>query len=273
MRTIEEWMSVFPKVNPIYPKGVFYNSRDGKHIPNMKTPYQVIKRETFKNAPRYFNTIEDLISLQDEKTTRRGADLPFFGEKYFAKDDNSIRTMVITQDSQAKDAGSIVFLAPLLAIPYTAPEYLSIHKRCRDYLSPNQFTSKSYSEVKSTFMDWGVNLDYLYITDSRKVYQCDSNSFDERLSQQLLRKEIEMTKPDIIILAGDVAFCFAETISDVKVGTDCGSVVFKINNATVVRAPFFTGRGRMSAVFKQKYNKTEDTLKNLYKEMNIKIIS
>ncbi|MCI3919918.1 hypothetical protein MO973_06695 [Paenibacillus sp. TRM 82003] len=112
----------------LFPKTAYY--RDGNPDKPIGTkPYHVIRQELRRKNLRYFEQMEKFLAQQPLTSKRRGVDLPYIGEDYF-RDRDGIRVMMITQDSDAKDAGSIVFLGPMLPERYTQGEYTAIKRRC-----------------------------------------------------------------------------------------------------------------------------------------------
>ena len=143
----------------------------------------------------YSQEVEVILSKQKYSRTQRGADLPWWGKKYF--NDLNNRIMVISNDSLSNDAGSIVFYACLMRImdEHEYGEFI------RNY-DLKKFIS--WKKVKD-FLYRISSLDNLYITDASKVYQKGSwkdGDFDHAKSRRLLEEEIEICNPGLVILLG-----------------------------------------------------------------------
>ena len=263
MRDINDWINAFPKDDSIYPQNCFYEL-NGKLKDGV--PFSELTNIIELKEIQYFESIEKLLKQQSFTSRRRGADLPFFGDKYFSNE-KGIRVMMITQDSKAKDAGSIVFFGPLLTIDMNKERYSDFRKNISSFISPRSFNYRSYTDSTSTLREWGILPSFFYITDAKKVYNFNSNSFDVNKSIELVRREIETTTPDIIVLAGEEAFSVAKSIANYSGINHVGEMNFKINDIPVVSAPFMTGNGRTGSnkdIFPIKSEKTKVTLKKLY---------
>ena len=57
----------------------------------------------------YSRDMEEFFSYQDCEPAQRGADLPWWGKKFFTEQ-AGFRVLIVGQDSLTKDAGSVVFL-------------------------------------------------------------------------------------------------------------------------------------------------------------------
>lgn len=62
----------------------------------------------------YAKDIERFIFYNNYERLRRGSDLPWWGKEYFSSKVGKKRVMIISQDSLAQDAGSIVFFCHLM---------------------------------------------------------------------------------------------------------------------------------------------------------------
>ncbi|GEN36697.1 hypothetical protein [Aneurinibacillus danicus] len=147
----------------------------------------------------YARDMELFLKEQQHNPQRRGADLPWWGKHYFSSKEG-LRTMIITQDSLALDAGSIVFFAHLMPLLDSRDTYEQYTKQ----LNKNQsFRFASWRRIREQMIQWGIDFDFLYVTDAAKVYIENSRErFDLKASEQLLREEIEFCNPDLLILLG-----------------------------------------------------------------------
>jgi hypothetical protein len=234
-----------------------------KQIATLFSQYNIYPREKFiENTPArlfqsyfpddYYNKdLNFLLSYQGTTATQRGADLPWWGSKYFSND-AGYRTMVIAQDSLSPDAGSIVF--------YTS---------WMDKMDVNDFSAFRKAHHLPRFNSYSLardllkklcDFDYSYITDASKVYMSGSwndHDFDLLKSKTLLFEEIEICNPDIVILLGKdpmKLMDFKEKYIEV-VGKKC---LIK-NDKKYVIAPF------PSLTFK-------NSSKNLYEERELNTI-
>jgi hypothetical protein len=155
-----------------------------------------------------------LIGTQQRHSERIGADLPYWGKNYFSNDHNT-RYFVISQDSNSLDAGSIVFYANLMnneIDPNTIQAYINRY-------SLTAF--KSWKDARDFLLsDLKLDMDYVYLTDAKKVYpkgkreqnhQADQKQRQkwlaecEEMSRELIFKEISLCSPDVIIAMGSNA--------------------------------------------------------------------
>jgi hypothetical protein len=176
---------------------------------NEKTAFKVFQ----KTHPdhHYSREAQYLISTQQRHSDRIGADLPYWGKNYFSND-HKTRYFIISQDSNSLDAGSIVFYANLMNSenhPEDITTYIS-----RFGLTP----FKSWKDAREFFLtDLELDMDYVYITDAKKVYpkgkreqnyQADQKQRQKWLaeceehSRELIFKEISFCSPDVIITMG-----------------------------------------------------------------------
>ncbi|WP_400244990.1 hypothetical protein AB3U99_01280 [Niallia sp. JL1B1071] len=193
---------------------------------------------------RYFHSIDQMKEILPKKSIQRGADLPFWGEKYFLKEEKGLRTMIIAQDSLSEDAGSIVFYAPLLPLNWDKKIY---NTQFYNHLPKKTFGYNSYQDVLFALNSWQVNLDFLYLTDARKVYEANNLSkehqkIDKVTSFEFIKKEIEFIKPQLIYLLGAQSFTLfgykREQFSEYV-----GSKIIEIEHIPTIVAPFITGNG------------------------------
>jgi len=177
----------------------------------------------------YSLQMEQLIQSQAHESTQRGADLPWWGRHYF---DETVgrRTLVIAQDSLSPDAGSIVFYACFMPGSGSA--------EVRSWVSQHGLsTFRSWDKAKRLLQEL-IDWDYTYITDASKVYRTSSwkdRDFDKRKSADLLRSEIEVCNPDLVILLGSNALALLH--SDVEYRKVVGQQVLQKENRDFIVAP------------------------------------
>ncbi|MCM3766067.1 uracil-DNA glycosylase family protein [Neobacillus niacini] len=176
---------------------------------NEQTAFKVFQK-THPNH-HFSREAQYLIHTQQRHSERIGADLPYWGKNYFSND-RKTRYFVISQDSNSLDAGSIVFYANLMnheIHPDDIHTYIT-----RFGLTP----FKSWKDARDFFItDLELDMDYIYVTDAKKVYpkgkrqqnhQVDQKQRQkwlaecEELSRELIFKEIIFCSPDVIIAMG-----------------------------------------------------------------------
>lgn len=229
MGKINELAQLFAKYR-IYPKEKFtINTAVGWFLENSDNYYARDLRN-------------DFLPKQDYQSEKRGADLPFWGEEYFSNRKGK-RIFIVTQDSQTPNAGSIVFWAHLFG-------NLDLYKRFRNALDKNPETSLRYD--KFILEECKLNLDFLYITDAKKVYQDNSwKKFNLYQSRNLLEEEINFCRPDVIIFLGGSGLELLGKkwkLADYYQGTKD----IKIKGIDCFAFPFPTGMG---LIWKKKYQK------------------
>ncbi len=167
-----------------------------KIYPKEKFTTNTVTGWFLKNSDSYYaqDLKNDFLSEQNHQSEKRGTDLPFWGKGYFSNRKGK-RIFIITQDSDTPDAGSVVFLAHLFG-------NLDLYKKFRSAFGYNpEVAFKKYS--KFILEECKLNLDFLYITDAKKVYENNSRKkFDDYQSQALLEKERNFCHPDAIIFLG-----------------------------------------------------------------------
>lgn len=233
----------------LYPKQLF--SED--------TPVKAYQRMYSDDS--YSTQIDYFLRQHDYKPTRRGADLPWWGSRYFSET-KSHRVFIISQDSLSADAGSIVFFANLLPVCKTKEEYERYHSS----LGPNQsFRYSSWVKLKELFeQQWKLNYDFLYITDAAKVYKQGSwkdRAFDKPRSKKLLEKEIKFYNPDLIIILGSPGLSLL--LPDVKYSdiVEMEKPISILSVKTVV-TPFPIGNGPTQPRFKERLGIATEKIKN-----------
>lgn len=194
---------------------------------------------------------EELLSAQPERSSRRGADLPWWGSRYFSEAPGR-RTMIVSQDSLAPDAGSVAFFACLFGHCESKPDYLAYTSHLED---PKLFPYASWARIRALLQeDWALDLDLVYITDARKVYRLGPKQiarFNGSASRQLLQGEIEVTRPDLIVILGapGVSLLFPDTTYADLVDERASR---SMDGVPVVVSPFPIGNGRAQPGFAQR---------------------
>ncbi|RAP74360.1 hypothetical protein [Paenibacillus montanisoli] len=200
----------------IYPKKRFIDN----------TALRVFQRTHSEN--HYAHEIEFLLQNQKDESDRLGADLPWWGKKYFTLDKGT-RVFIISQDSLSEDAGSIAFYMNLMN------ESVMDTNSYNNYIHNNRLERfASWGMAKNYLIECGIDLDFAFVTDARKVYPRDTMKFKQFISEQkrktlrddsyvygfqkdllnlnvkeskeLLVSEINFCKPDLIITLGEVGF-------------------------------------------------------------------
>lgn len=226
----------------------------GKYI--LQSPVRHFQHLYPKN---YFSSqIEIFLREHIYKPAQRGADLPWWGSKYFT-DESGRRVMVISQDSLAEDAGSIVFWACLYSVVKSEDEYI---KFTQGLNSENPFTFKSWETMQKQLLDWNIDLRFCYITDASKVYKDDSwKSFDKPKSKALLEAEIEFCNPNLIILLGASPLSLIDSTQNYTRSVEAGKLL-QLGNKKYVVAPFPIGQGHTQPNFKRRLEITSSLIKN-----------
>lgn len=229
-----------------------YNIYPAATIHQKNTPFSIF-REMFSHGDsldRYRNDVQRLLDKQSNSHTNRGADLPWWGQHYF-DDQNGFRIMIIGPQSQAPDAGSVVFFFHLLEhfkSPLVYEEYLSRLD------TPWLFPYRTWNQLRNQLDEWRIDLDFLYVTDAGKVYQGGSRSrVDMHQSKSLLEREIEICKPDLVILLGDFSLKLLKDDIDYPSVVDQGEYITIGQYRTVV-SPFPAGQGYTQRNFHTRLN-------------------
>ena len=189
----------------------------------------------------YSKDIEKFLSLHKYKSLKRGSDLPWWGSDFFQGSEKN-KVMIISQDSLSKDAGSIVFWAHLYDVINNKDGY---EKYTSSLENKKLFIYNNWQKIYNQFLRWNINLDCCYITDASKVYKNESykdGDFDIKKSRELLCKEIEICKPNLIILLGrpPLKLLFPKVKYEDAVEN---GVCLHFNDSKVVVAPFISGQG------------------------------
>ncbi|KUO51850.1 MAG: hypothetical protein APF76_14990 [Desulfitibacter sp. BRH_c19] len=188
---------------------------------------RIFQRRYPKNY--YSQDIEVLLKNQKYIRVQRGADLPWWGSKYF--DEKHKRIMIISNDSLSPDAGSIVFYACLMQIidEYQYRDFI------RDYNLPKFISWKKSKDLLSRIS----SLDNMFITDASKVYRRGSwndRDFDHEKSRLLLKREIEICNPNLVILLGEQPLKVLEFKQ--KYANVVGSEILSAESKKFIVAPF-----------------------------------
>ncbi len=211
------------------------------------------------NSNNYYaqNLKTEFLPNQNYKSQKRGADLPFWGKDYFSAKQGK-RIFVIAQDSLTLDAGSIVFWAHLFENP-------DLYKSFKKSFNKNPESSLGYD--KFIFKKCDLNLDFLYITDAKKVYQeCSYKKFNNPQSKKLLNEEINFCQPNIIIFLGLAGY---QLLIEKQRLVDYyrNNKKIRINGIDCFVFPFPTGNG---LIWAKKYkNEVESEIKNLKNKIKI----
>lgn len=211
----------------------------------------------------YSIDIEHFLKSHDYRPIRRGADLPWWGKKYFSNSSGK-RVMVISQDSLAHDAGSITFFAHLIG--YFDNKY-SYDKYCSHHNENQRFRYSSWNRIKRHLLSWGVDFDFLYATDASKVYQTQVNKLDRKLSKKLLVEEIQYCRPNLLILLGSAPLrLLSDKFKfDYRDVVDAGEFIV-INGIQTVVTPFPSGNGLTQTNFAERMEKASALIKTAVKE-------
>jgi hypothetical protein len=226
-----------------------------------KSPLRVFQKLYPDNY--YSNEVEALIKLQKYKQITRGADLPWWGKEFFQCNEKN-KVMIISQDSLSEDAGSIVFWSQLYGVINSKEEYESYNTLLGQ---KKLFSYNSWNKVNKQLGEWNIDLNNCYITDAAKVYKelsYKDRDFDNAKSKELLVAEIEVCKPNLIILLGGqpLRLLIPKVLySDV---VDNGEYQ-NFNGVKVVISPFITGQGHTQKNYKERLNIASRLIKNTLK--------
>lgn len=211
--------------------------------------------------------ITTFLSIHNYQQDRIGADLPWWGEKYFSEDTGK-RVFVISQDSNSNDAGSVTFYANLMQI-MNEQQY-----KC--YVSDFQ-RFNGWKMVRDLFELCGINLDFTYITDARKVYPIESikykndisdnseiidykrkmrrkllcNKINNNINKELLFKEINYCKPDLILILGNTGLELLDVKEKLTTILE-GNCFITMEGADYCVAPFPSGANGIYQKYKDK---------------------
>ena len=207
-------------------------------------------KEYMQMYPKHYYCQDIIKFLKHHKYNpeKRGADLPWWGNRYFS-DDKDTRIMIISQDSLSNDAGSVVFWAHLFDAVKSQMEFTAYISRL---YNKNLFRYNSWSRVYQQLCSWKLDINYCFITDAAKVYKTRSwkdRDFDRTRSRILLMREIELCQPDLIITLG------ASPVTLINDEWSYGDIVGRkvaVGTVPMVAAPFFIGNGPTQPHFKER---------------------
>lgn len=212
------------------------------------SPVEIFQR-MFPDDP-YGRDLKTFLACQNYVPERRGADLPWWGRKYFT-DQGGFRVLVVSQDSLAKEAGSIVLWTHLMPVINSESEY----KKLADQLNTQKpFSFRNWSKIKNQLIEWDMDFNFLYITDAMKVYKKGSwedRDFDKEKSKKLLGDEIEFCNPNLIILLGASPLHLLMEDKSYASLADSGNP-FLVNGRKYIVAPFLIGNGRTQPNFEKR---------------------
>ena len=252
MNKISELVKLFAKYKA-YPKNCYDDS----------SPVRAFQRMFPGN--HYSKDLETLLSYQDYKSTQRGADLPWWGRKFFTKQ-VGCRILIVSQDSLTKDAGSIVLFSHLMPVINTEGRY----KEYTDKLKLKKpFSFNSWNKIRTQLIDWNINLDFLYVTDAAKVYKKGSwknRDYDRQKSKELLEAEIEFCNPDLIVLLGNLPLCVLDKTKNYASLVESDKAIL-IKGKNCIVAPFFIGNGPVGNKGGKGFKKRLEIATNLIKKV------
>jgi len=228
MEKIKELAQLFAKYK-VYSKSCY----------DYYSPARTFRRMFPEN--HYSQDLKTFLSYQDYEPTQRGADLPWWGRGFFAKQ-KSFRALIVAQDSAARDAGSIVLFTHLMPIINNSAQYKDYTNRLN---VKNPFRFSGWNKMKSQFIKWNIDLDFLYMTDASKVYKEGSWKdwdFDRKKSKELLESEIEFCNPDLIILLGTSPLYLLDNTVNYASVVEGGKPISILGRSCVV-SPFLIGQG------------------------------
>lgn len=211
----------------------------------------------------YSRSLEAFLHFQNYMPERRGADLPWWGKKFFTKQ-VGFRILIVSQDSLAEEAGSIVLFSHLMPIINDDVEYKKYTILLNAKMS---FSFNSWSKIKNQLIDWNVDFDFLYITDAMKVYRKGSwinRDFNREKSKELLEAEIEFCNPNLIILLGASPLHLLDNTKNYSFIIDSGKP-FLINGRECVVSPFLIGNGRTQPNFKKRLEMATNLIKSRHR--------
>ena len=207
----------------------------------------------------YAIDITEFLDLHRYEPIRRGADLPWWGKNYF-DNNNTSSVMIISQDSLSKDAGSVAFWANLYDVVHSQGEFTKYISLLND---KKLFAYNSWERVLSTIKDWNICIENCYITDAAKVYkEGSSKDFDMAASKKLLVSEIELCKPDLIVLLGNPPLRLLMPEIQYSNIIENGEYLEYLGIKTVV-SPFITGMGLTQKNYKYRLELASKLIKDI----------
>jgi len=251
MEKIEELAKLFAKYK-IYPKSCY----------DKYSPVKVFQRMFPEN--HYSKDLGTFLSYQNYKPVQRGADLSWWGKNFFTGETGR-RVLIVSQDSNYKDAGSVVLAAFLFPVVNSSVQY---QKFVHEMDVERYFGFSRYKRIKDQLIEWGIDLDFLYITDASKVYKSGSwenEDFDREKSKKLLESEIEFCKPNLIILLGAPALRLLDGNKKYSEIVESGKYIY-IKGIKSVVSPFFIGNGIGQPNFDERLKTATRLIKKLMKK-------
>jgi len=248
-KKIEELAKLFSKFS-------IYSNRCYKD----ETPVKIFQK-MFPDD-HYSRDLRTLLDSQNYMPERRGADLPWWGRKFFTEQ-SGFRVLIVGQDSLAKEAGSVVLWTHLMPIIDDEIEYKKYTSRLN---TEKLFSFQSWRKIKDQFAEWDINFDFLYITDAMKVYKKGSwgdRDFDKEKSKKLLEAEIEFCNPNFTILLGASPLYLLDNTKNYASIADGGKPIL-INRRKCIVAPFLIGNGRMQTNFEKRLEAATNLIKLEY---------
>lgn len=177
-------MDIVRKVAKIFTKhGIYSRNR----FESKSCPLNVFKN--LYPSDGYTAQINTFLDCQPALHLGLGADLPWWGTRYFSGD-AGIRTMILSQDSRNPNSGSVCFYMPLMK---EASDPSELRKIIRDYTDWDSFVS--FEKVKKFFNKCDFDYDFVYVTDAQKI---------DVGWEHLLEEEIQLVKPDVIVCLGNM---------------------------------------------------------------------
>lgn len=258
-----ELAQVFRQFN-IYPKSDYTNN----------TPAKVFINTYPEN--HYAKDLREVLKIQPNMHTRRGADLPYWGEKVFVGKNTKRNVMIIAQDSKSKSARSIVLHAHLMNIfnfdnDPKANEYKNFVKKHHTDIEKKKRVFKGWVKFREFFKEANIDLNYVYITDAKKVYlNRNKKKFDDTSSENLLKEEIRICDPKLIVSIGSSPLNLLQKylISKDRIRYACSfGKVQTISNRRIVVIPFLSGngiigKGRTKKIFEDRVKSSKRLIQN-----------
>jgi hypothetical protein len=232
----------------IYPACTFYKG----------TPLRVFQEMFSDNY--YSNDMNTFLQEHDYKPVRRGADLPWWGEYYF-KDNSHKKALIISQDSLSADSGSVAFYAHIMQAVNNEAKFRNFYDELAEEY--RRFGYSNWNKIKEMIKDWEIGFENIFITDASKVYlENSSDKFDLKKSRELLKKEIEFCKPDILILLGSKPLNLLAKEYVYATIVDKAELI-KIEGINTVVCPFPVGNGRSQKNFNQRMDRSRQLIKDV----------
>jgi len=193
--------------------------------------------------------------------------MPWWGSRFFSKEEG-FRVFIISQDSLSKDAGSVVFWANLFNAVKSKAEYDNYTSKLNE---KKLFRYSSWNKVYEQLRNWGLDLDFCYITDAAKVYKTGSwkdRDFDKVKSRELLMEEISICNPNLIITLGSSPVLLINKEWSYGELVELGEEV-AVNKIDCIVAPFFIGNGPTQSNYKNRIEIASSLIKSNIKQYRI----